>query len=219
MNFDAAYEILGTVPEELLNRVNVEIQNAITDKDFNYKDRNVDTTELSWLRLDFMKPPEDERRMPLYKAILEVINYIITNYNTDPLNSVSVSMLKPKQVLDEHTDGRLIHRITNRYLVPLMHSDVNYNYGYYNNEKVIYPLKFGNVYRVNNAVIHSALNLEDAERFNILIDTWDLRLKEKFKGHPDLMAALTVLGVNYNFEKRLKVRPKVLLVPPRKVSE
>jgi hypothetical protein len=146
--------------------------------------------------------------MPLYNAILAVIDYIITNYNTDPLNSVSVSMLKPLQVLDEHTDGRLIHRITNRYLVPLMHSDVNYNYGYYNNEKVIYPLKFGNIYRVNNAVIHSALNLENAERFNILIDTWDLRLKEKFKGHPDLMSALTVLGVNYNFEKRLKVKPK-----------
>ena len=74
--------------------------------------------------------------------------------------------------------------------------------------KVIYPLKFGNVYRVNNAIIHSALNLENAERFNILIDTWDLRLKEKFKDHPDLMSALTVLGVNYNFEKRLKVKPK-----------
>lgn len=208
MNFNAAYQILGTVPEELLNRVNLEIHNAITDKDFNYKDRNVDTTELSWLRLDFMRPPEDVRRMPLYNAILAVINYIITNYNTDPLNSVSVSMLKPRQVLDEHTDGRFLHRITNRYLVPLMHSDVNYNYGYYNNEKVIYPLKFGNVYRVNNAVIHSALNLENAERFNILIDTWDLRLKEKFKDHPDLMSALTVLGVNYNFEKRLKVKPK-----------
>lgn len=208
MNFDTAYEILGTVPEELLNRVNLEIHNAITDKDFNYKDRNVDTAELSWLRLDFMKPPEDTRRMPLYNAILAVIDYIRETYHVDPLSSVSVSMLKPLQVLDEHTDGRFLHRITNRYLVPLMHSDVNYNYGYVNGEKVIYPLKFGNVYRINNAIIHSALNLENAERFNILIDTWDPRLKEKFQDHPDLMAALTVLGVNYNFEKRLKVRPK-----------
>lgn len=154
-----------------------------------------------------MRPPEDTRRIPLYNAILAVISYIQDSYHVDPLSSVSVSMLKPLQVLDEHTDGRFLHRITNRYLVPLMHSDVNYNYGYVDGEKVIYPLKFGNVYRINNAIIHSALNLENAERFNILIDTWDPRLKEKFQDHPDLMAALTVLGVNYNFEKRLKVRP------------
>jgi hypothetical protein len=62
----------------------------------------------------------------------------------------------------------------------IYHSDVNYNYGYYNNEKVIYPLKFGNIYRINNAIIHSALNLEDTERYNILIDTFDARLKTKF---------------------------------------
>jgi hypothetical protein len=118
-------------------------------------------------------------------------------------------MLKPNQVLAEHTDGRFIHRITNRYLVPLTDSDVNYNYGYINGEKVIYPLKLGNVYRVNNAIIHSALNLENRERFNLLIDTWDPRLKAKFKDHKDLFAAMVILGVNYEFEKRLKVGPKV----------
>jgi hypothetical protein len=208
MNFAAAYQIIGRVPDSLLEKVNEEINHALTDADFNYKDRNVETAELSWLRLDFMRPPEDKNRMPLYNSILAVINHITENYNIDPLNSVSVSMLKPLQVLDEHTDGRFLHRITNRYLVPLMDSEVNYNYGWYENEKVIYPLRYGNIYRVNNAIVHSALNLENAERFNILIDTWEPRLKAKFKDHQDLMAALTVLGVNYNFEKRLKVKPK-----------
>ena len=70
-------------------------------------------------------------------------------------------------------------------------------------------MEFGNVYRVNNAIIHSALNLENAERFNLLIDCWEPRLKAKFKGHPDLMKSLAVLGVNYQFEKRLKVGPKI----------
>jgi hypothetical protein len=155
-----------------------------------------------------MSEPTDQKYMPLYTSILAVINYITENYKIDPLNSVSVSMLKPKQILAEHTDGRFLHRLTNRYLVPLTHSDVNYNYGYINGEKVIYPLKFGNVYRVNNAIVHSAINNEDVERYNLLIDTWEPRLKAKFKDHPDLMAAMVVLGVNFQFEKRLKVTAK-----------
>lgn len=208
MNFSTAYEITGTVPAKLLNAVNKEIDNALSDRDYNYQDRDVNNKQLSWMRLDFMKPPENPARMPLYNSILGVINHITKNYNIDPLNSVSVSMLKPKQVLAEHTDGRFLHRITNRYLVPLTHSDVNYNYGYVNGEKVIYPLKFGNVYRVNNAIIHSAINNEDADRYNLLIDTWEPRLKAKFKDHPDLMAAMVILGVNYEFEKRLKIAPK-----------
>jgi hypothetical protein len=209
MNFNTAFEITGTVPHELLSAVNEQIEQTLNDRDYNYQDRDVDNKDLSWMRLDFMRPPENPKLMPLYASILAVINHITENYDIDPLNSVSVSMLKPNQVLAEHTDGRFIHRITNRYLVPLTGSDVNYNYGYINGEKVIYPLKLGNVYRVNNAIIHSALNLENRERFNLLIDTWDPRLKAKFKDHKDLFAAMVILGVNYEFEKRLKVGPKV----------
>lgn len=208
MNFNEAYQIIGTVPSHLLEQVNEEISRSVTDSDYNYKDRDVATREQSWLRKDFMSEPTDQKYMPLYTSILAVINYITENYKIDPLNSVSVSMLKPKQILAEHTDGRFLHRLTNRYLVPLTHSDVNYNYGYINGEKVIYPLKFGNVYRVNNAIVHSAINNEDVERYNLLIDTWEPRLKAKFKDHPDLMAAMVVLGVNFQFEKRLKVTAK-----------
>lgn len=207
MNFNAAYQIIGTVPGSLLEQVNAEIKKSVTDADYNYKDRDAETREQSWLRKDFMSEPQDQKYIPLYSAILNVISHIQQQYNIDPLNSVSLSMLKPKQVLAEHTDGRFLHRITNRYLVPLTRSEVNYNYGYYDNEKVVYPLVYGNIYRINNAIIHSAINNEDTERFNILIDTFDQRLKEKFNQHPDRMAALTVLGVNYEFEKRLKVQP------------
>lgn len=209
MNFNTAYEITGTIPEKLLNAVNTQIEKTLADADYNYQDRDVDNKKLSWMRLDFMKAPEDERLDPLYQSILKVINHIIDNYNIDPLNSVSVSMLKPNQVLAEHTDGRFIHRITNRYLVPLTRSDVNYMYGYVNGEKVQWNIEFGKVYRINNAIIHSAINAENKERYNLLIDTWDPRLKAKFKDHKDLFAAMVILGVNYQFEKRLKVGPKV----------
>lgn len=209
MNFDTAYEITGTVPLELLDSVNQQIQQTLSDRDYNYQDRDVDNKELSWMRLDFMHEPADQRLMPLYTSILQVINHIISNYKLDPLNSVSVSMLKPRQVLAEHTDGRFLHRITNRYLVPLTDSKVNYMYGYVNGEKVQWNIEYGKVYRINNAIIHSAINGEDTERYNLLIDTWDTRLKDKFKDHKDLLAAMVVLGVNYEFEKRLKIGPKV----------
>jgi hypothetical protein len=209
MNFDTAYKIIGTIPFELLGAVNDEIQKTLIDKDFNYQDRDVENKELSWMRLDFMRAPQDERLMPLYQSILAVINHITANYKVDPLNSVSVSMLKPNQILPEHTDGRFIHRITNRYLVPLMDSKKNYMYAYVDDEKVEWNIEYGKVYRINNAVIHSAINAEPLERFNLLIDCWEPRLKEKFKNHPDLMTSLAFLGVNYQFEKRLKVGPKV----------
>jgi hypothetical protein len=209
MNFDSAYKVTGTVPLELLAAVNDNIQATLNDGDFNYQDRDIENKQLSWMRLDFMRPPADERLMPLYQSILAVINHITTNYSLDPLNSVSVSMLKPNQVLAEHTDGRFLHRITNRYLVPLMDSKKNYMYAYMNDEKVQWNIEYGKVYRINNAIVHSAINAEPLERFNLLIDTWEPRLKEKFKDHPDLLTSLVMLGVNYQFEKRLRIGPKV----------
>lgn len=205
MYFNAAYQIICSVPSELLEKVNTEIKKTLTEEFYTYQDFDAETKGLSWIRVDFMQKPADERLIPLYNSIQDVINHLKNSAVISTLNSVSLSLLKPKQVLAEHTDGRFIHRITDRYLVPLMASKVNYNYGYFNDEKVIYPLEYGKIYRVNNAIIHSALNLEDEDRYNILIDTFDSRLKEKFGNHPDLFSGLTVLGVNAEFEKRKPV--------------
>jgi hypothetical protein len=197
MNFNAAYQILGRSNETLLQRVVDEI-NRLTDTDYNYQDFDSKTGDKSWLRLDFMTAPTDEKYLPLYSATKQLVDDIAETNKLDPVTSFSISTLKPKQVLEEHTDGRFIHRITNRYLVPLTHSDVNYNYGYYNNEKVIYPLKFGNIYRINNAIVHSAVNLEDTERYNILIDTFETRLKDKFEKFTDIMAPLSDEGFRFS---------------------
>lgn len=201
MNFDSAYEIIGTITNDTVNEVMTKINECIKQDDFTYIDHNSKTKEHSWLRLDFATKPSVEHLIPLYDALNNMATELSNYPNIDPITNISVSMLKPLQTLDEHTDGRFIHRITNRYLVPLTESDKNYNYGYYNDEKIIYPLKKGKIYRVNNAIIHSALNLENTERYNILIDTQCNRLRQKFKNHPDLMKGLTVLGVNYYFEK------------------
>ena len=206
MNFNNAYEILTKVPYELISNVNEQITKCANYNDFNYKDKDTTTKEDSWFRMDFMKPPTKEHLVPIYQSIMNAVNYISNSTNIDPVNSVSLSLLRPNQVLAEHTDGRFIHRITNRYLVPLTDSKINYNYGYINGEKIVYQLEQGNVYRINNAIIHSALNLENEDRYNLLIDCYEQRLKDKFKDHPDLFHSLTMIGVNKEFEKRLKVK-------------
>jgi hypothetical protein len=145
-----------------------------------------------------MKRPEEEKLLPLYEAVKNLVNELAVRYSLDPVTSFSVSMLKPRQVLEEHTDGRFKHRITNRFIVPLSDSDKNYNYGYVNGEKVIYKLHLGKIYRINNAIIHSAVNEEDVERYNILIDTFEQRLQDKFKKFIDIMAPLSDEGFKFS---------------------
>lgn len=205
MNFKAAYQILGTVPDNLLAELTHQIQ-LIRSSDYNYCDKNTESKELSWSRVDFFattQPPELQKQ--LFAAMFAVADFCKTHCGLDRVNSASISTLAPLQTIDEHTDGRFLHRITNRYIVPLSHSIVNYNYGYYNGEKIVYPMTYGKIYRINNAIIHAAKNLENSQRFNLLIDTFDERLQQKFSQHPDILAALTVFGVNKEFEKRLKV--------------
>jgi hypothetical protein len=197
MNFSKAYEIIGEAADSLLKAVNEEIK-KLNDEDFNYQDYDSKTKEKSWLRLDFMKRPEEEKLLPLYEAVKNLVNELAVRYSLDPVTSFSVSMLKPRQVLEEHTDGRFKHRITNRFIVPLSDSDKNYNYGYVNGEKVIYKLHLGKIYRINNAIIHSAVNEEDVERYNILIDTFEQRLQDKFKKFIDIMAPLSDEGFKFS---------------------
>lgn len=198
MNFKEAYQVIGSADENLLSALVNEIK-TLNDNDFNYQDFDSQTGDKSWLRLDFMEEPKDARYHNLFNASKNLVLDVIQRYNLDPLTSFSISMLKPRQVLEEHTDGRFKHRITNRYLIPLSASDKNYNYGYVNGEKVIYKLELGKIYRVNNAIIHSAINMEDTERYNILIDTFEQRLQDKFKGFVDIMAPLSDEG--YKFSK------------------
>jgi hypothetical protein len=198
MNFSKAYDIIGSASTNLIDAVNEQIK-LLSDDDFNYRDYDSKTKEKSWLRLDFMSQPEEEKFIPLYLAIKNLVDDLSQRYSLDPVTSFSLSMLKPRQILEEHTDGRFKHRITNRYIVPLSFSDKNYNYGYVNGEKVIYKLEQGKIYRINNAIIHSAVNEEDSERYNILIDTFEQRLQDKFKRFIDIMAPLSDEG--YNFSK------------------
>lgn len=198
MNFKEAYQIVGTADNTLLMDLINEIK-ILNDEDFNYQDFDSKTGDKSWLRLDFMEEPKEDKYKNIYLASKKLVYDAVATYGLDPVTSFSISMLKPKQVLEEHTDGRFKHRITNRYLIPLSDSNKNYNYGYINGEKIVYKLELGKIYRINNAIIHSAVNEEDAERYNILIDTFERRLQDKFKRFIDIMAPLSDEG--YRFSK------------------
>lgn len=208
MYFNAAYDDMGTIPIELLESAASTVT-QVSDKDYSYRDYNVTDIKESWLRIDFTKPPEQINLIGMYNAFKAIALFIINKHNLEPISSMSLSQLRPQQVLDEHIDGRLIHKLTNRYLIPLSASNKNYNYGYFANKKVMYPLVYGRFYRINNSIIHSALNLENTERYNILIDTMDARLKNKFKNHPDLYRSVNMLSANYKFEERLRIKTKL----------
>ena len=180
----------------LLDILNIEI-NKITDDYYNYTDVDSVTKQTSWVRLDFdFRKPQLDRETALWQAGVNLINEMQTRHFIDNISSFSVSMLKPNQILEEHTDSRLVHRLTNRYIIPLIDAGNSYNYWYYGpeQEKVIHYLKKGEMFRVNNAVTHAAVNTGDIARYNLLIDTFPTRLIKKFGSSIDLAAPLSKAG-------------------------
>lgn len=202
MNFSTPYHVYGQVDDDLVDNVCTEIK-KINDEYFNYVDHDSKTGNKSWLRLDFAPDSvQHERERPLFEAGLKLVQCALKKYNLDELSSFSVSMLKPGEVLEEHTDSRLIHRLTNRYIIPLIDGGGSYNYWVVNGVQVKHYLKRGELFRVNNAIIHSAVNSGDIERYNVLIDTFSSRLKDKFGKSIDLAAPMSKEGHIFSQARR-----------------
>lgn len=210
MYFNAAFQDLGEVASDLMTSA-VQALSNLTDDDYTYRDYNVKEIKESWLRIDFAREPASEHLKPIYHAFSTIAEHIVSQYKLPPVSNISLSQLRPLQILEEHVDGRFIHKITDRYLIPLSNSSKNYNYGYFKEEKIIYPLQYGRIYRINNSIVHSAVNLENDDRYNILIDVMEPRLRSKFSKHPDLFRSLNALAVNWNFEERLRIKKKMNL--------
>lgn len=202
MNFSAPYHVYGKVDDTLVEAVCSEIK-KINDEYFNYVDHDSKTGNKSWLRLDFAPDSvQHERERPLFEAGLKLVTHSLQKFGLDELSSFSVSMLKPEEVLEEHTDSRLIHRLTNRYIIPLIDGGGSYNYWVVDGVKVKHYLKRGELFRVNNAILHSAVNSGGIERYNILIDTFSNRLKDKFAKSIDLAAPMSKEGHTFTHARR-----------------
>lgn len=196
MNFNRPYQIIGNADLELVEKLNSEI-NQLTDEYYNYTDVDSVTKQTSWVRLDFdYKKVQHERETAVWQAGVNLVNHMTTKYQIDNVSSFSISMLKPNQTLEEHTDSRLVHRLTNRYIIPLIDAGDSYNYWYVGPEKkkVVHYLKKGEMFRVNNAIIHAAVNTGNIARYNLLIDTFPTRLIKKFGSSIDLAAPLSKEG-------------------------
>jgi hypothetical protein len=196
MNFSRPYQIIGTADMVLIDILNQEI-NKITDDYYNYTDIDSVSKQTSWVRLDFdYKKVQHERENGVWQAGVNLINEFHSRHSIDNVSSFSISMLKPNQTLEEHTDSRLVHRLTNRYIIPLIDAGDSYNYWYTgaDRKKVVHYLKKGEMFRVNNAIIHAAVNTGNISRYNLLIDTFSTRLIKKFGSSIDLAAPLSKEG-------------------------
>jgi hypothetical protein len=204
MNFSRPYQIIGNADSDLVEKLNTEI-NKISDDYYNYTDVDSVTKQTSWVRLDFdYKKVQHPRETAIWQSGVTLINDLIEKYQIDNVSSFSISMLKPNQTLEEHTDSRLVHRLTNRYIVPLIDAGDSYNYWYVGPEKkkVIHYLKKGELFRVNNAIIHAAVNTGNIARYNLLIDTFPSRLIKKFGSSIDLAAPLSREGYNFSTKRQ-----------------
>lgn len=202
MNFSAPYQVLGQADSGLVETVCSEIQ-KMNDEYYNYVDYDSKSGNPSWHRLDFtLDGYQHERERALYEATKSLVQDTVGKFQLDELSSFSVSMLKPNEILEEHTDSRLIHRLTNRYIIPLIDGGGSYNYWVVNGQRVKYYLKRGEVFRVNNAIIHSAVNSGNIERYNILIDTFSTRLRSKFRTSIDLNAPMSREGHNFSVARK-----------------
>ncbi len=193
MNFNGAFKIIGQADPVLVDNLVAEI-GKINDSYYNYTDVDSTSRLTSWVRLDFLPSGvKHEREIGVWTAGNALVNSMVERFNIDSVSSFSVSLIKPNQILEEHTDGRLIHRITNRYIIPLVNSGTSYNYWLYGpkNEKVVHYLKKGEMFRVNNAIIHAAVNGGGEDRYNLLIDTFSTRLNKKFGNSIDLPIPLS----------------------------
>lgn len=202
MNFSAPFQVIGQVDDYLVENVCNQIK-IINDEYYNYIDHDSKSGNTSWMRLDFApNNVQHERERPLFTAGLELVKHAIEKFNLDDLSSFSISMLKPKETLEEHTDSRLIHRLTNRYIIPLLDEGESYNYWLVDGVQQRHYLKRGQLFRVNNAIIHSAVNCSNSERFNVLIDTFSSRLKSKFGKSIDLAAPLSKEGHTFTVARK-----------------
>lgn len=202
MNFSAPYQILGQADDGLCDQV-CRMIDEMNDEYYNYVDYDSKSGNPSWHRLDFtLSGYQNEREKNLYEYTKQLVEHTVQKFNLDELSSFSISMLKPHEVLEEHTDSRLIHRLTNRYIIPLIDGGDSYNYWVVQGQKVKLPLKRGQVFRVNNAIIHSAVNSGPVERYNVLIDTFSSRLRSKFHTSIDLNAPMSKEGHNFSVARK-----------------
>lgn len=210
MHFFNTAEEVTKLDDDLLERAyrfSIALDPAET---FKYQDTNTKTGRSSWWRADTWLKPEAEQSPGLQKLkplALEMSEAILAGWSKGPqLKMVyfNLSVITPREYIDEHVDPKLLNKLSYRVLVPL-NPNITYKYHHnFNGRLKFSELKRGAAYHFNNNDIHAAYNESDEYRYAFMYDFCDLRILEKFGSKPDWHFGLVFGTVNKNFLARHK---------------
>jgi hypothetical protein len=191
MFFPGYYQLIGQVDKTLLEQVNSNIEIFEQKKAYNFKHGE-------WLRLDSYYNPENYKLEDI--AGSEIINKVTAMFPEDELFGWSVSYLKGKSEVVDHTDRMMFHRLAKRVIVVINDVPDVLNWHWASDKvRVNYLLEYGNVYRLNTSITHGLKNNNTNNRRAIYFDMMPKRLYNKFKSHRDIVSVILADAVGEKY--------------------
>jgi len=110
-----------------------------------------------------------------YKSIIDQYLNIISNYFTIKDYTALIVNLKPKGIINPHTDnGSRYFELGHRLHIPIKtNQDVSFTVG-----STTMNMEVGKVYEINNLTTHSVENNSIENRIHIIMDIFDKNIKE-----------------------------------------
>ena len=191
MFFSGYYQLIGRVDKTLLEQVNSNIEVFEQKNAYNFKHGE-------WLRLDSYHNPENYKLENI--AGSEIINKVTAMFPEDELFGWSVSYLKGKSEVVDHTDRMMFHRLAKRVIVLVNDVPDVLNWHWFSNDtRVNYLLEYGDVYRLNTSITHGLKNNNNDNRRAIYFDMMPKRLYNKFKSHQDIVTVILADAVGEKY--------------------
>ena len=182
MFFPGYYQLIGQVDKTLLEQVNSNIEIFEEKQAYNFQHGE-------WLRLDSYHNPENYKLEDI--AGSEIINAVTAMFPEDELFGWSISYLKGKSEVVDHTDRMMFHRMAKRVIVLVNDVPDVLNWHWFSKDtRVNYLLEYGNVYRLNTSITHGLKNNNSNNRRAIYFDMMPKRLYDKFKSHQDIVSVI-----------------------------
>ena len=191
MFFPGYYQLIGQVDKTLLEQVNSNIEIFEEKQAYNFQHGE-------WLRLDSYHNPENYKLEDIVGS--EIINAVTSMFPEDELFGWSISYLKGKSEVVDHTDRMMFHRMAKRVIVLVNDVPDVLNWHWFSKDtRVNYLLEYGNVYRLNTSITHGLKNNNSNNRRAIYFDMMPKRLYDKFKSHQDIVSVILADAVGEKY--------------------
>lgn len=205
MHFFGTVERLVAIPDDVLDRALARVQ-GLRAEDFKYRDTNTRTQASSWWRTDgWLKADRGPVLNSLMPMVEEVGGLIMDHWPRAEkvlLSYFNVSVITPREYIDEHVDPKLCNKLSYRVLVPL-NRDIPFRYHWLvRDRKVFGEIRRGHAWHFNNNTVHAAYNASDEMRYALMFDFSEERLFRKFSGRADWTRSLVTDTANKDFIRR-----------------